>query len=175
MEELTRRPHIISLEADDEPWWIILFAPSAAGHVMPALLKHFSMTVGKSSPSSGRGSGLRRARLAAIGPTTAKFVREDLRLDVDGVADAPTAESLVSSLVACEYLDTQPSVQGLHLPTMPPPLSSNYQRPEMSSSSTSLLLKPGLKSAPSSRGSSPVSFFIPPSPRHAVLTCNIIS
>jgi uroporphyrinogen-III synthase len=89
-----------TLEANDEPWWIVLFAPSAAGHVMPALRKHFSMTAGKSSPSPGRGSGLRRARLAAIGPTTAKFVQEDLRLDVDAVADAPTAESLVSSLVS---------------------------------------------------------------------------
>jgi len=83
---------------DDEPWWIVLFAPSGASHVMPALRKHFSMTAGKSSPRSGRG---RRARLAAIGPTTAKYVREDLGFEVDAVADAPTAESLVLSLMNC--------------------------------------------------------------------------
>jgi uroporphyrinogen-III synthase len=63
---------------------------------MPALRKHFSMTAG----NSGRGSGSRRARLAAIGPTTAKYVREALGLEVDAVADAPTAESLVSLLVS---------------------------------------------------------------------------
>jgi len=80
---------------DNEPWWIVLFAPSAARHVMPALRKHFTMTADKSSPS---GSGLRRARLAAIGPTTAKYIREDLGLELDAVADAPTAESLVLSL-----------------------------------------------------------------------------
>jgi uroporphyrinogen-III synthase len=103
--ELIWRPQIISqtisLEDDDEPWWIVLFAPSAAGHVTPALRKHFSMTAGKSLPPSGRESGLRRARLAAIGPTTAKYVREDLGLKVDVVADAPTAESLVLSLASC--------------------------------------------------------------------------
>lgn len=98
--ELTWRLQIISLlEDDDEPWWIVLFAPSGAGHVVPALRKHFSMTAGKSSPPSGRGSELRRARLAAIGPTTAKYVREDLGLEVDAVADTPTAESLVLSLM----------------------------------------------------------------------------
>lgn len=99
--ELTWRPKSFHLhQADDEPWWIVLFAPSAARHVMPTLRKHFSMTAGKSSPSSGRGTGSRQARLAAIGPTTAKFIREDLILEVDAVADAPTAESLVSSLVS---------------------------------------------------------------------------
>ena len=98
--ELTWRLQIISLlEDDDEPWWIVLFAPSGAGHVVPALRKHFSMTAGKSSPPSGKGNGLRRARLAAIGPTTAKYVREDLGLEVDAVADTPTAESLVLSLM----------------------------------------------------------------------------
>jgi hypothetical protein len=52
---------------------------------------------------------------------------------------------------------------------MAPPLTT-YQRPEMSSSSTSLLIKPALikpplKPGPPFRGLSPVSFFIPPSPR----------
>jgi hypothetical protein len=49
----SRRLKHFTLKADDEPWWIVLFSPSAAGHVMPALRKHFSMTEGKSSPSPG--------------------------------------------------------------------------------------------------------------------------
>jgi uroporphyrinogen-III synthase len=82
-------------EDDDEPWWIVFFAPSAAAHVVPHLREHFCM-----GGSSGRESGLRlrRARLAAIGRTTGKYMREDLGLGVDAVADAPTPDSLVLSL-----------------------------------------------------------------------------
>ena len=60
---------------------------------MPALRKCFSMGVGGSSSASKR-----RARLAAIGPTTAKSVREDAGFEVDVVADEPNADSLVLSL-----------------------------------------------------------------------------
>lgn len=84
-------------EDDDEPWWIVFFAPSAAAHVMPALRGHFSMGVGESSPASKR-----RARLAAIGPTTAKSIREDAGFEVDAVADEPNADSLVLSLLGAK-------------------------------------------------------------------------
>ena len=64
---------------------------------MPALRGHFSMATGE---SPGRVSGLRRARLAAIGPTTAKYMREEVGLEVDAVADVPKADSLVLSLLS---------------------------------------------------------------------------
>jgi uroporphyrinogen-III synthase len=51
-----------------------------------------------SSPSLG-GSGSRRARLAAIGPTTAEYLREELGLRVDVVAEAPNADSLTVALL----------------------------------------------------------------------------
>ncbi|KAF8487112.1 tetrapyrrole biosynthesis, uroporphyrinogen III synthase [Russula ochroleuca] len=82
---------------DDEPWWIVFFAPSAAAHVMPALRKHFSMGAGEPSKK-----GSRRARLAAIGQTTAKYIREDAGLEVEVVADSPTPDSLVSSLLGAK-------------------------------------------------------------------------
>lgn len=64
---------------------------------MPALRGHFSMGVGESSPASKR-----RARLAAIGPTTAKSIREDAGFEVDAVADEPNADSLVLSLLGAK-------------------------------------------------------------------------
>ena len=66
---------------------------------MPALRGHFTLAAESSLLSSGSGSGQRRARLAAIGPTTAKYIREEAGLGVDAVADAPTVESLVLSLL----------------------------------------------------------------------------
>ncbi|KAI0291587.1 tetrapyrrole biosynthesis, uroporphyrinogen III synthase [Russula brevipes] len=85
---------------EDEPWWIVFFAPSAAAHVMPSLRAHFSLAGPESSRARGR--GLRHARLAAIGPTTAEYLRDELGLHVDAVADAPTADSLVRALVSRE-------------------------------------------------------------------------
>jgi len=95
--KLTCRPRTVFYEDDDEPWWIVFFAPSAAAHVMPALRKHFSMGAGEPSKK-----GSRRARLAAIGQTTAKYIREDAGLEVEVVADSPTPDSLVSSLLGAK-------------------------------------------------------------------------
>lgn len=64
---------------------------------MLALCGHFSIGAGE---SSGSVSGRRRARLATIGATTAKYIREEVGLEVDAVADEPKAESLVLSLLS---------------------------------------------------------------------------
>lgn len=92
--------HVVLSEGDDdecESWWIVFFAPSSAAHVMPALRAHFSLAARESSPSSGE-SRLRRARLAAIGPTTEAYLRDELSLRVDAVPEAPNADSLVIAL-----------------------------------------------------------------------------
>jgi uroporphyrinogen-III synthase len=82
---------------EHEPWWIVLFAPSSASHVMPALRAHFSLPTCKSLPSLSE-SRLRRARLATIGPTTEVYLRDELGLRVDAVAEAPNADSLAIAL-----------------------------------------------------------------------------
>lgn len=83
-------------EDDDDLWWIVFFAPSAAAHALPALRAYFSLAMPEES------SPLRRARIAAIGPTTASYLREEANLRVDAVAEAPNADSLV---VAVESTD----------------------------------------------------------------------
>ena len=94
-------------EGDDdehEPWWIVFFAPSSASHVMPALRAHFSLSARESSSSPGENM-LRRARLAAIGPTTEAYLREELGLKVDAVAEAPNADSLAIALLGKSTTD----------------------------------------------------------------------
>jgi uroporphyrinogen-III synthase len=93
--------HVVLSEGDEderEPWWIVFFAPSSASHVMPALRAHFSLAARESSPSFGE-SKLRRARLAAIGPTTEACLHDELGLRVDAVAEAPNADSLAIALL----------------------------------------------------------------------------
>ncbi|KAH9955313.1 tetrapyrrole biosynthesis, uroporphyrinogen III synthase [Russula dissimulans] len=83
------------MDDDDEPWWIIFFAPSAAAHALPALRVHFSMAPGE----PWRSVRLRRARVAAIGPTTGDYLRDKVGLFVEVVADEPRADSLTAALV----------------------------------------------------------------------------
>jgi len=80
---------------DNEPWWIVFFAPSAAAHALPALRVHFSMAQGE----PWRGGRLRRARVAAIGPMTGDHLRDKVGLFVEVVAEEPRAESLTRGLV----------------------------------------------------------------------------
>lgn len=94
-------PHFFFEKGDEhEPWWIVFFAPSTASHVMPALRTCFCLPAReRSSPPLDEGKA-RRARLAAIGPTTAAYLREELGLVVEAVAESPDAESLVVGLLS---------------------------------------------------------------------------
>ncbi|KAI9432678.1 tetrapyrrole biosynthesis, uroporphyrinogen III synthase [Lactarius indigo] len=88
--------------ADDdcEPWWIVFFAPSSAAHVTPALLVHFSLAMGETSDIiTEEKNRLRRARVAAIGPTTGEYLRDSAGLRVEVVPDTPSADSLALALV----------------------------------------------------------------------------
>ncbi|KAI8992799.1 tetrapyrrole biosynthesis uroporphyrinogen III synthase [Trametes punicea] len=80
----------------DEYWWIVHFAPSAAKAVSPTLAKHFNLSASEKSLASLR----RRARIAAIGPTTSTFLREELGIDVAVVAEKPTPEALAEGIAA---------------------------------------------------------------------------
>jgi len=69
---------------------------------MPALRTRFSLPAREpSSPPLDEGKS-RRARLAAIGPTTTAYLREELGLVVEAVAESPNAESLVVALLRSE-------------------------------------------------------------------------
>lgn len=77
-------------------WWIVYFAPSAAAYVTPTLQKHFHLEeiVQSSSPPE-----LVQARIAAIGPTTDTFLRNELHIRVHAVAQKPTPEEIVSVII----------------------------------------------------------------------------
>ncbi|KAI0270557.1 tetrapyrrole biosynthesis, uroporphyrinogen III synthase [Gloeopeniophorella convolvens] len=89
-------------EGGGEPWWIVYFAPSAAAHVTPALRTRFALSERDAVAPLQARSRIRRARIAAIGPTTADYLRDELGLRVDAVPDAPNADSLVAALQAAQ-------------------------------------------------------------------------
>ncbi|KAL4065617.1 tetrapyrrole biosynthesis, uroporphyrinogen III synthase [Scleroderma yunnanense] len=77
--------------------WIVFFAPSAAEQVMPTLLKEFQF---QSIDSSAESRDVeQRVKIAVIGPTTASFVQDILKLHVDVVAPKPTSNDLASAIV----------------------------------------------------------------------------
>ncbi|KAI6009784.1 tetrapyrrole biosynthesis, uroporphyrinogen III synthase [Pisolithus microcarpus] len=81
--------------------WIVFFAPSAARHVYPTLRDHFFFrrlvdTGGVDELGHGRKE---IAKVAAIGPTTASSLRDELGLRVDVVAPKPTTAELASAIV----------------------------------------------------------------------------
>ncbi|KAI0033502.1 tetrapyrrole biosynthesis, uroporphyrinogen III synthase [Vararia minispora EC-137] len=80
--------------ASGEPWWIVCFAPSSTSHVLPVLRRHFHLP---GDDSTSEDASKTRARLAAIGPTTADFLREQ-SLRVDAIPSRPSADALVEAL-----------------------------------------------------------------------------
>ncbi|KAI0299029.1 tetrapyrrole biosynthesis, uroporphyrinogen III synthase [Multifurca ochricompacta] len=96
-------------EENSQPWWIVFFAPSTATHVMPALRTRFSLPMAVAVKRKGidrlNENELRRARVAAIGPTTAEYLRNELGLRVDAVPDVPSADSLVLALDKALYVE----------------------------------------------------------------------
>ncbi|KAH0834148.1 beta-glucan synthesis-associated protein-domain-containing protein [Lanmaoa asiatica] len=72
------------------PWgWVVYFAPSAAAFVAPILCDVFRPDV---------------LKVAVIGPTTASFLRDTLKMRVDVVAPKPTADELCSAVVAFDNI-----------------------------------------------------------------------
>lgn len=65
--------------------WVVYFAPSAAAFVTPIL---------------GEVIRLDALRVAAIGPTTASFLWDTLKVRVDVVPPKPTPDALCSAVVA---------------------------------------------------------------------------
>ncbi|EIM80151.1 tetrapyrrole biosynthesis uroporphyrinogen III synthase [Stereum hirsutum FP-91666 SS1] len=100
----------------DKPWWITYFAPSAAAYVTPSIRSLFSLpsttTTSSSSssltsppaPSSSPPAPTPKctARIAAIGPTTADFLREELKLEVEVVPHKPGAATLCKAIAQAE-------------------------------------------------------------------------
>ncbi|KAG6377781.1 tetrapyrrole biosynthesis, uroporphyrinogen III synthase [Boletus reticuloceps] len=72
---------------DGEQWgWVVYFAPSAAAFVTPILCDVFQR--------------LDALKVAAIGPTTASFIRDTLKMRVDVVALKPSPDALCHDVVA---------------------------------------------------------------------------
>ncbi|KII83671.1 hypothetical protein PLICRDRAFT_119223 [Plicaturopsis crispa FD-325 SS-3] len=75
------------------PWWIVYFAPSAAEFVTPFLRDIFDLP----SPAEALRDTV---KIAAIGPTTAQFLRDKLDLRVDVVPPKPTPEDLSNAIAS---------------------------------------------------------------------------
>ncbi|KEP50390.1 uroporphyrinogen-III synthase [Rhizoctonia solani 123E] len=69
---------------------IVFFAPSSAELALPVIRKHFSL----SSPSEEKP----RAKLVAIGPTTARALAESHNLQVDAVSSKPEPGALADAI-----------------------------------------------------------------------------
>ena len=82
----------------NEDWWIVYFAPSSGKHVSPILNKYFAIPLKDDEDSDRFIIRKRRARLAAIGPTTAASLESELQLRIDVVAAKPTPEALADGI-----------------------------------------------------------------------------
>ncbi|KAF9264121.1 tetrapyrrole biosynthesis, uroporphyrinogen III synthase [Marasmius fiardii PR-910] len=79
-------------------WWIVFFAPSAAQFVLPFIEEYFELP-GKTSAAR---SSKPLVKVASIGPTTDKYLRETLNLHVAAMASKPTPEDLVSAIISSD-------------------------------------------------------------------------
>ena len=86
------------MPAECKHWWIVYFAPSAAAYVTPTLRKYFQLEETAQSHSESP-STLDQARVAAIGPTTETFLRNDLHIRVHAIPQKPTPEEIVSAII----------------------------------------------------------------------------
>ncbi len=66
---------------------------------MPALRMHFSLAMRESSDITEETNRLRRARVAAIGPTTGDYLRDEAGLLVDVVPETPSPDALTLAIV----------------------------------------------------------------------------
>ncbi|KAG5642299.1 hypothetical protein DXG03_003043 [Asterophora parasitica] len=95
IEQTLKHPPVAS-----NRWWIVHFAPSAAGFVLPILNSHFQFTptsISHLAPSSKVAADI---TVAAIGPVTSSFLHDELQIHVDVVPPHPTPHDLVAEIVA---------------------------------------------------------------------------
>ncbi|KAG6853422.1 hypothetical protein C0991_004535 [Blastosporella zonata] len=76
-------------------WWIVHFAPSAAGSVTPILANHFNFK----SANPHVESSISSPRVAAIGSVTAAFLCDELHIHVHVAPPKPTPQDLVSAII----------------------------------------------------------------------------
>lgn len=81
---------------DEPPRWVILFSPSGAKAVLPVLKERGLLAV------AGASSGARKVRIAAIGPTTETWLKDNHGLVPDAVAAKPEPSALVEAIVAAD-------------------------------------------------------------------------
>lgn len=85
---------IVQENQDDKPWWITFFAPSSSSFALPFLREHFCL-----SPLPFSNDSIKtQARIAAVGPTTARYLKNEVGLHVDVMAPQPNAEALAKAL-----------------------------------------------------------------------------
>ncbi|KAF7980455.1 hypothetical protein HWV62_38316 [Athelia sp. TMB] len=77
--------------------WIVFFAPSAAEFVTPILRRFFHLPA--NGPPSQEALQTRKAKLAAIGPTTRDFLMNTLALRVTATPLKPNPQSLVEAIL----------------------------------------------------------------------------
>ncbi|KZT00365.1 tetrapyrrole biosynthesis uroporphyrinogen III synthase [Laetiporus sulphureus 93-53] len=77
-------------------WWIVYFAPSDAECANPTLRNHFALSFTDAPPVASGGKPA--PRIAAIGPTTGSFLRDNLAMRVDIVSPAPNPESSAQAI-----------------------------------------------------------------------------
>ncbi|PCH42904.1 tetrapyrrole biosynthesis uroporphyrinogen III synthase [Wolfiporia cocos MD-104 SS10] len=82
--------------------WIVFFAPSDAQYATPMLREHFHLPAATDTPEV---ASKPVPQIAAIGPTTATSLREDLHLSVHIVSPKPNAASLAQAVL--EYDNEQ--------------------------------------------------------------------
>ncbi|KAI0371011.1 tetrapyrrole biosynthesis, uroporphyrinogen III synthase [Pilatotrama ljubarskyi] len=96
LSRLTDGANAVTSADRGETWWIVHFAPSAAKAVSPTLAQYFQIPGAEATESRAR----RNARVAAIGPTTSEFLRDQLHIEVAVVAGRPTPEALSEGIAA---------------------------------------------------------------------------
>ena len=79
-------------------WWITFFAPSAAHFTIPFLRQHFRISHKTAERDRDNIKRSIPAKLAAIGPTTADYLTNDLQVYVDAVARKPSAAELADRI-----------------------------------------------------------------------------
>ncbi|KAG2356838.1 tetrapyrrole biosynthesis, uroporphyrinogen III synthase [Suillus spraguei] len=95
-------PHDLSLALEcGLSWgWIVYFAPSVAEFVTPILRNHFSLPVVNSSTEDcTHFSEHHHVKVATIGPTTASFLQQTLKLSVAVTARNPKADDLADAVL----------------------------------------------------------------------------
>jgi uroporphyrinogen-III synthase len=97
----------LNIYTDTHPWWIVYFSPSSASFATPFLRNHFSLPVLDAAQNG-------RVRIAAIGPVTAAFLRDELKFHVAVTAHKPDPEILATSIAEYDRENEQTETASSH-------------------------------------------------------------